>query len=97
MESLGNFLQNDTKFVQIPKVVMEILRFEIWRVPPFFAKTPILEEAYLQNYSSDFNKIEKLAFLYKLYKQSKFYANQKFLVKKFWEIRGGMTLIQNYT
>ena len=40
MESLDNFLQNDTKFVQIPQVVAEILRIEIWRVPPFFAKTP---------------------------------------------------------
>ena len=62
MESLGNFLQNDTILVQIPQVVAEILRFEIWRVPPFFAKTPIFEGAYLQNYSSDFNKIENIGF-----------------------------------
>ena len=62
MESLGNFLQNDTKFVQIPLVVAEILRFEIWWVPPFFAKTPIFEGVYLQNYSSDFNKIENIGF-----------------------------------
>ena len=62
MESLGNFLQNDTEFVQIPQVVAEILRFEIWRVPPFFAKTPIFEGAYLQNHSSDFNKIENIGF-----------------------------------
>ena len=64
MESLGNFHQNDTKFVQIPQVVAEILRFEIWRVPPFFAKTPIFEEAYLQNYRSNFNKIENIGFFY---------------------------------
>ena len=62
MKSLGNFLQNDTKFVQIPEVVAEIQRFEIWRVPPFFAKTPIFEGAYLQNYSSDFNIIENIGF-----------------------------------
>ena len=47
MESLGNFLQNDTKFVQVLQVVAEILQFEIWRVPPFFAKTLIFEGAYL--------------------------------------------------
>ena len=62
MESLGNFLQNDTKFVQIPQVVAEILQFEIWRVPPFFAKTPIFEGVYLPNCSSDFNKIENIGF-----------------------------------
>ena len=62
MKSLGNFLQNDTKFVQIPQVVAEIQRFEIWQVPPFFAKTPIFEGAYLQNYSSDFNIIENIGF-----------------------------------
>ena len=62
MESLGNFLQIVTKFVQIPQVVAEILRFEIWRVPPFLAKPPIFEGAYLQNYSSDFNKIENICF-----------------------------------
>ena len=59
---MGNFLQNDTKFVQIPQVVAEILRFETWRVPPFFAKTPIFEGAYLQNHSSDFIKIENIGF-----------------------------------
>ena len=62
MESLGNFFQNDTKFVQIHQVVAEILRFEIWLIPPFFAKTPIFEGAYLQNYNSDFNKIENSGF-----------------------------------
>ena len=62
MESLGSFLQNDTKFVQIPLVVAEILQFEIWRVPLFFAKPPIFEGAYLQNYSFDFNKIENIGF-----------------------------------
>ena len=62
VEFLGNFLQNDTKFVQIPQVVAEILRFEIWRVPLFFAKTPIFEGAYLQNYSSDLDKIENIGF-----------------------------------
>ena len=77
MVSLGNFLKNDTKFVQIPQVVVEILRIEIWRVPPFFTKTPIFEEAYLQNYSSNFNKIENIG-LYKLYKQTKFHANRRF-------------------
>ena len=43
MESLGNFLQNDTKFVQIPQVVGEILRFEIWWVPPFSQKPQFLK------------------------------------------------------
>ena len=62
MESLGNFLQNDTKFVQIPRVVAEILQFEIWQVSPFFGKTPIFKGAYIQNYSSDFNKIENSGF-----------------------------------
>ena len=51
MESQGNFLQNDTKFVQIPQVVMEILQIEMWQVLPFYAKksfeakTPILVPA----------------------------------------------------
>ena len=63
MESFGNFLQNDTKFVQISQVVVgEILQFEIWRVPPFLGKTTIFKEAYLQNYRSDFNKIENIGF-----------------------------------
>ena len=62
MESLGNFLQNDTKFAQFHQVVAEILRFEIRRVPSFFTKTPIFEGAYLQNYSSDFYKIENIGF-----------------------------------
>ena len=63
-----------------PPVVAEILQFEIWRVSPFFAKTPVLEGAYLQNYSSDFNKIENIGFLIcsKLYKQIKFRANRRF-------------------
>ena len=43
MESLGNFLQNDTKFVQIPQVVAEILRFEIWQVPLFSQNPQILK------------------------------------------------------
>ena len=43
MEFLSNFLQNDTKFVQIPQVVAKILQFEIWRVPPFFAKPQFLK------------------------------------------------------
>ena len=60
MESLGNFLQNATKFVEILQVVAEISQFEFRRVPPFFAKTPIFEGAYLQNYSPDFNKIKNL-------------------------------------
>ena len=54
MESLGNFLQNDPQFVEIP-LVEEILQFELWWVPPFYAKTPIFEEACIQNYSLDFN------------------------------------------
>ena len=58
MESLGNFLQIDTKFVQIPLVVAEILRFEIWQVPSFFAKKTI----YFQNYTSNFSKIENIGF-----------------------------------
>ena len=62
MESLGNFLQNDTKFVQILQVVKEVLRFKIWQVPPFFTKTPIFEWAYHKNYSFDFNKIENMGF-----------------------------------
>ena len=53
MKSLGNFLQNDPKFVEIPLVIAEISQFEFWRVPSFFAKTPIFKGAYLQNYSSD--------------------------------------------
>ena len=40
MESKGNFFQNDTKFLQIPQVVSEIMQFKIWRVPPFFCKNP---------------------------------------------------------
>ena len=63
MESLGNFLQNNTKFVQFLQVVAEILQFKIQRVPLFFAKAPIFEGAYLQNYSLDFNKIENICFL----------------------------------
>ena len=31
---------------------------------PFFTITPIFEGAYLQNYRSDFNKIENIAFFY---------------------------------
>ena len=62
VESLSNFLQNDTKFVEIPQVVAEILRFEIWQIPPCFAKTPIVEGSYLQNYSFNFNKIENIGF-----------------------------------
>ena len=62
VESLANFLQNDIKFVQIPLVVAKILQFEIWWIPSFFAKPPIFEEAYLQNCSSDFKKIEKIVF-----------------------------------
>ena len=90
MESLGNFLQNDTKFVQIPLVVAEILQFEIWRVPLFFfAKPSIFEGAYLQNCSSDFKRMKTVGFLSKLYKQTKFHANRRFWVKeskKFWVI-----------
>ena len=62
MEFLGNFLQNDTKFVQIPQVVAKILEFKIWRVPPFFTKTPSFEGVYLQNYSSNFSKIENIGY-----------------------------------
>ena len=60
MESLGNFLQNATKFVEIFQVVAEISQFEFRQVPPFFGITPIFEEAYLQNYSPNFNKIKNL-------------------------------------
>ena len=62
MESLGNFLQNDTKLIQIPQVVAEIWQFEVWWVPPFFAKKKIWGGAYLQNYSSDYNKIKNIDF-----------------------------------
>ena len=61
-EIVEQFPQNDTKFVPFSQVVAEILRFEIWRVPSFFAKTPIFCGAYLRNYSSDFNKIENIGF-----------------------------------
>ena len=93
MESLCNFLQNDTKFVQIPQVVAKISLFEIWRVPPFFAKKPIFEGACLQYYSSDFNKIDNIGFFYKLYMQTKFHANRRFLgkkLKKIWVIWRGI-------
>ena len=63
MKFLSNFLQNDTKFVQIPQEVAEILQFEIWQVTPFFEKNPIFEGASLQNYSFDFNKIENIGFV----------------------------------
>ena len=42
-----------------------VTTFEIWRVPPFFTKTPIF-------------KMKILAFLLKLFKQAKFQANQRF-------------------
>ena len=71
MHILENFLQKwnpwaisfkMTPNLSKPPVVAEILQFEIWRVPPFSAKTTILEGVYLQNYSSDFNKIENIGF-----------------------------------
>ena len=43
MESLGNFLQNDTKFVQILQVVVKILQIEKWRVPPFLQNPQFLK------------------------------------------------------
>ena len=61
MESLGNFLQNDTKFVQVPQEVAEILQFKIWRYSLFLQKK-IFGGAYLQNYCSDFDKIETIGF-----------------------------------
>ena len=55
MEPLGHFLQNDTtKFVEILPAVV-ILR-------SFYVKTQIFEGAYLQNYNSDFDKIQNLCF-----------------------------------
>ena len=62
MESLGNFLQIDTIFVEIPQVVAETLKFELLQESPFFAQTPIFEWAYLQNYSPNFKKIKSLGF-----------------------------------
>ena len=62
MGSLGNFLQNDSKFVEISQVVAKIPHLKFWRVPPFFAQTPIFEGAYLQNYSPNFNKLKILGF-----------------------------------
>ena len=66
VESLGNFLQNDTKFVEISLVVAEILQYQFWLVPSFFTKISSFERAYLQNYSSNFNKIENLGVLHEL-------------------------------
>ena len=43
MEFSGNFLQNDTKFVEIPLVVGKISQFEFYWVPPFFAKPQLLK------------------------------------------------------
>ena len=40
MESLGNFLQNDTKFVQILQVVAKILQLQKMAGTPFFRKIP---------------------------------------------------------
>ena len=62
MEFLGNFLRNDTKFVEIPLVVAEISLFEFRQLVQFFDQTPISEGAYLQNYSPNFNKIKNLGF-----------------------------------
>ena len=62
MGSLGDFLQNDTKFVQILLVVAGMLQFEIWQVPAFFPKTSIFEGVYLQKYCSNFNKIKNIGF-----------------------------------
>ena len=45
---------------------------------PFFRKKNFFEGTFLQNYSFDFNKIENIVFLYKLYKQTKFDTNQGF-------------------
>ena len=61
-ESLGNFLRNDAKFVEIPLVVAEISQFKFRQLVQFFALTPISEGAYLQNYSPNFNKIKNLGF-----------------------------------
>ena len=59
MESLCDFLQNDSKFFEI-LVVTEISQFEVWQVAPFFAKTRIFDGAYLQNCCLDCNKIKNL-------------------------------------
>ena len=78
-----------------PKWLRRYCDLKYGRYPaPFFAKTPIFEKAYLQNYSSISIKLKILAFLYELYKQTKFHANRRFLVKKlkkFWVIWDGMT------
>ena len=78
MESLGNFLQNDIKFVQIPLVVVEILQFEIWWIPPFSAKQIFLKGRFSKTTASISIKLKILFFLYKLYKQTKFDTNQGF-------------------
>ena len=61
MESLGNFLQNGTKFVP-PSGLWRYCNLKYGGHSLFFAKTTILEETYLQNYSFDFNKIEIFCF-----------------------------------
>ena len=83
MESLGNFLQNDTKFVQVPQEVAEILQFKIWRYSLFSQKKIFLEGRIFKTTAPISIKLKLLAFLYKLYKQTKFHANWRFLVKKF--------------
>ena len=74
MESLGNFLQNDTKFVQMPKWLRRYCNLKYGRYPLFSPKPQFL------------NKIENIGFFYKLYKQTKFHANRRCLVNKFWVI-----------
>ena len=83
MESLGNFLQNNTKFVQIPQVVAKIFRFEIWQVPLFLQKPQFLKGHISKTTAPISIKLIILAFLHKIYKQTKFHANRRFLVKKF--------------
>ena len=63
MVSLGNFLQNDTKFVQIPQVVVEILRIEIWRVPPFLQKTQFLKRRISKTTAPISIKLKILAYI----------------------------------
>ena len=78
MESLSNFLQNNTKFVQISQGVAEILQFEIRQVPLFLQKPQFLMRHISKTTAPISIKLKILALLYKLYKQTKFYANGRF-------------------
>ena len=63
MESFGNFLQNDTKFVQIPLVIAEILQCEIRRVPFFLQKPQFLKGRISKTTAPISIKLKILAFI----------------------------------